>query len=217
MRISELSRATGVPIATIKYYLREGLLPAGEATAANQARYDDRHRHRLRLIRTLREVGGLGIDTIRAVLDAVDDEGRSLHQVLGVAHRALAPAPATADPVAQEDVDELLDHLGWRIGPGSPDRVTLAAALTSLRQLGWEVEASTFVPHARAADELAEVEVGSMAGARSRTAAVEHAVIGTVVYGTALAALRRLAHEHRSAGLDIHRSAAGRAAGTPAP
>ncbi len=26
MRISELSRASGVPVATIKYYLREGLL-----------------------------------------------------------------------------------------------------------------------------------------------------------------------------------------------
>jgi len=27
-RISELADVTGVPVATIKYYLREGLLPA---------------------------------------------------------------------------------------------------------------------------------------------------------------------------------------------
>lgn len=29
MRISELSRRSGVPMATIKYYRREGLLPEG--------------------------------------------------------------------------------------------------------------------------------------------------------------------------------------------
>ena len=38
MRISELSSVTGVPVPTIKYYIREGLLPRGERTAANQAR-----------------------------------------------------------------------------------------------------------------------------------------------------------------------------------
>ena len=31
MKISELSAATDVPVATLKYYLREGLLPPGEA------------------------------------------------------------------------------------------------------------------------------------------------------------------------------------------
>src|SRR5438093_343383 len=31
MRISELSRRSGVPVATIKYYRREGLLPEGRA------------------------------------------------------------------------------------------------------------------------------------------------------------------------------------------
>jgi len=33
MRISQLSAESGVPIPTIKYYLREGLLPGGEATS----------------------------------------------------------------------------------------------------------------------------------------------------------------------------------------
>ena len=37
MRISELARRSGLPVATVKYYLREGLLPAGEPTAATQA------------------------------------------------------------------------------------------------------------------------------------------------------------------------------------
>jgi hypothetical protein len=45
MRISELSKASGVSIPTIKFYLREGLLPQGRLVAANQANYEeDRHR-----------------------------------------------------------------------------------------------------------------------------------------------------------------------------
>ena len=41
MRIAELSSRSGTSIPTIKYYLREGLLPAGEATGRNQADYGD--------------------------------------------------------------------------------------------------------------------------------------------------------------------------------
>ena len=41
MRIGELSRATEVPVPTIKYYLREGLLPHGELSSPNQASYGE--------------------------------------------------------------------------------------------------------------------------------------------------------------------------------
>lgn len=43
MKISELSRRTGVPVASIKYFLRQGLLPAGRATAATLAEYGEEH------------------------------------------------------------------------------------------------------------------------------------------------------------------------------
>jgi DNA-binding transcriptional MerR regulator len=49
MRLSDLSAASGVPVATVKYYLREGLLPPGRLTAATSAQYDDSHLQRLRL------------------------------------------------------------------------------------------------------------------------------------------------------------------------
>lgn len=202
MRISELSRVSGVSVATIKYYRREGLLPPGVATAKNQVSYDASHVARLRVIRTLRDVGGLGIHAIRAVLDAIDDPRRSLHEVLGVAHHALSPAAAAAsepDLGELDEVDALLQELGWRVSAHSPDRRALAETLASLRRLGWDVDATTFVPHARAADELAAVETTSLDPADSRASLVEQAVIGTVVYETALTALRRLAHEHHSA------------------
>jgi DNA-binding transcriptional MerR regulator len=53
MRMAELSRASGIPVATIKFYLREQLLPAGERTGPNQSRYGEEHLRRLRLIRGL--------------------------------------------------------------------------------------------------------------------------------------------------------------------
>ena len=39
MRISELAQESGTPVATIKYYIREGLLPAG--TPVNARRHRD--------------------------------------------------------------------------------------------------------------------------------------------------------------------------------
>ena len=77
MRMGQLSSETGVAVATIKYYLREGLLPAGELSPPNQARYDESHVRRLALIRSLLEVGGLSIADVGAVLAVIDDPGRS--------------------------------------------------------------------------------------------------------------------------------------------
>ena len=74
MRISELSRATGVPVATIKFYLREGLVPEGVRTSPNQAQYDDAHVQRLRLVRALVGVGGLSIAATREVLGHIDEQ-----------------------------------------------------------------------------------------------------------------------------------------------
>jgi DNA-binding transcriptional MerR regulator len=198
MRISELSRRTGVPVATIKYYLREGLLSPGEHTAPNQARYGDEHVRRLRLVRTLREVGGLGIEAIHDVVIALDDPERSSHEVLGAAHRALAPRSGTPEPDAARSVDALLENLGWRVSPDAPGRAELARALASLRDLGRDVDAEVFRRHAETVDALAAWEVDSVAQAGSRTAAVEALVVGTVVFERAMVALRRLAHEHHS-------------------
>ncbi|MDP3890043.1 MerR family transcriptional regulator, partial [Nocardioides sp.] len=71
--MSELSRRSGVSVPTIKYYLREGLLPPGEATGATRAVYDATHVRRLRLIRALVDVAGMRLDRVREVLAAVDD------------------------------------------------------------------------------------------------------------------------------------------------
>lgn len=203
MRISELSRRTGVPVATIKYYLREGVLPPGELTAATQARYDDGHVHRLRLVRALVEVGRLSLTATKQVLDAVDDESVDLHRLLGTAHRALGPAATPEDdpgwgPVRAE-VDGLLNDLGWRVTPAAPARDQLTRAVLTLRRLGATATTETIRRYAEAAHGLAAYELSAVDGDGRRSDLVEGAVIGTVLYEPVLLALRRLAQEHESA------------------
>ena len=203
MRMSELSRAAEVPIATVKYYQREGLLPPGEATSRNQVDYDDVHVRRLRLIRVLREVGGLGVAQVGAVLEAIDDSGLPGHRLLGVAQHALGP-PSDSGPVpddvarARADIDRLVADLGWNVSAEAPARRALADALVSLRRLGRNPDPSVFLPLAHEAAAIAERELGTIERASGRAEAVEGVVVGTVVFEAALVALRRLAHEHYS-------------------
>ena len=201
MRISELSRISGVAIPTIKFYLRQGLLSPGTSTASNQATYDDGHVRTLRLIRVLVEVGGLSLEAVRRVLEALARRDAPLHEVLAVAHTALRRDQGSVDPelpAARGEIDAWLAERGWKLAPGTPAGDELAGALLALRQLGWPVGPEAFDRYAEHADALAKAEVDYVAASADPQAAVERMVIGTVVFGRALAALRLLAQEHHS-------------------
>ncbi|MGW0484363.1 MerR family transcriptional regulator [Nonomuraea sp. NPDC003214] len=201
MRMSELSAESGVPIATIKYYLREGLLHPGEQTSATRAEYDATHLRRLRLIRALLEVGRLPVSAIKKVVEAVEDESLPVHTMLGTAHYALSPrVEPEATPewdAALAEVDAFLAGLGWKVEPEAPARHELAHTVMRMRQLGHTPE---LAPYAAAAGRLVEeVEIDTIPYDGPRDAAVEALVLGTVLYGRAFDALRRLAHESTSA------------------
>jgi AcrR family transcriptional regulator len=68
LTIADLVAQTGVPPATIHYYLRNGLLPRPKRLAPNRFVYDERHVRGLRLIRTLRDQRGLGLPMIKRIL-----------------------------------------------------------------------------------------------------------------------------------------------------
>jgi DNA-binding transcriptional MerR regulator len=68
MNIGELSRLTGLPVKTIRYYSDIGLVPESARTSANYRRYDHESLARLEFVRTLRDLG-LDIATIQRVLD----------------------------------------------------------------------------------------------------------------------------------------------------
>jgi DNA-binding transcriptional MerR regulator len=195
MQMSELSRAGGVPVATVKYYLREGLLAPGVSTSATRATYDDSHVRRLRLVRALAEVGNLKLDTIRDILEAVD-AGENLHDTVGVAHSALAPRGAASDS-AHAAVDRLLRRRRWRVHDGSANREALAVAFDALERVGYALPESALDVYAGAAAAVAEVDVDSVPTDAAEDA-VQHVVVGTVLLEPVLLALRRLAQEHLS-------------------
>lgn len=196
--ISELAARSGASVATIKYYLREGLLPPGEATGATRAKYDDRHVARLKLVRALTEVAGMRLEQVRAVLEAMDDDSRSWHDAVGSAHRRLPPPTAAEpDPESAQRVQELLDRHGWELEPDSPHRATLAGALRSLAELGHSPCDEVLDVYAEAAATIAEHDVASIE-AKDPTAATEHIVVSTLLLEPVLLTLRRIAQQNVS-------------------
>ena len=110
MRIGELATVTGTPVATLKYYLREGLLHGGAATAVNQASYDDTHVQRVRLVRALLHMGHLSIADAQRVIAAVEDDRVDTHTMFGVAQDALVPAVERTSnryPAARAEVEHV--------------------------------------------------------------------------------------------------------------
>jgi len=96
MRISALSARTEVPVGTIKYYLREGLLAPGRQTSRTTAEYDEEHVERIRLVRALTDAGGLGIAAVRRIVGVLDAPAPARLDVLATAQDALLhdePAP----------------------------------------------------------------------------------------------------------------------------
>jgi DNA-binding transcriptional MerR regulator len=204
MRIAELSRESGVPVPTIKYYVREGLLAPGELTSPNQAQYDERHVRRLRLIRALVEIGDLSIAEARDVLASIDSPGKTLHETLGAAHRAVTPsfgrrAGDEAWAAASHEVEELVRRRGWQVKEDSPAWQLLAQVLATFHELGQDDLAALVDQYAAAAEGLAEAEVACVLGRPDVESMLEGVVIGTVLGDALLAALRRLAQANVSA------------------
>ena len=203
MRISELARAAGLSVATVKYYLREGLLPAGQLVSATQAEYGEAHLARLRLLRILREVGRVPVGRLRDVVAATEDETRSLHQVLEAAARALTPAPTPTPGQAQarDAADAIIADAGWTgVAADAPDRANLASALAAAMASGTHPGDPEIIRcYVEAADTIGRLEVADLRGDQPRAALVEQMVVGQVVFGEILAILRRLSEEHYSA------------------
>ena len=207
MRIAALSAATGVNVATLKYYLREGLLHAGESTAVNQAQYDDTHVRRVKLVRALVDLGRLSIAEVREVLAAVDDESQSLHEAFGAAQDAMATEVSNDSEwldAALASVDAFLSRNDLAVRPESPVRAMLAETLVWLTEFGWGlpgivVDAAVFDSLVPGLKEQAEFEISVVPPDTDRTAQVEFTVVGTMVFEVAAAAIRRMALEDASA------------------
>lgn len=212
MRIGELARRTGVPVPTIKYYTREGLLPPGERTSPNQVRYAESHVRRLKLVRAMLEVGGMSVATVRDVLAQVDAPRRTVHGMLGVAQSAVSRiAGDRGTPEererAERDAAALVRRQGWAIKPENPGWQALVQLIVTYRDLGREDLLALLDDYAAAAGRLAEAELATVADVPTVDGKVEGVVLGTVLGDAAMSALRRLAQEDvssRVAGPSAH-------------
>ncbi|MFF4590049.1 MerR family transcriptional regulator [Streptomyces sp. NPDC001388] len=208
MRLAELSERSGISTATIKYYLREGLLPPGRQINATTAEYDEEHLRRLRLVRAMIQVGRIPVATVREVLGHVDDDslGRTIR--LGAALWALpqVPEPDAEDEyvrAAQQEADALLRTLGWAnarlLTTISPAYRSLVVAVAALRRLGYDWDAELLASYARLMHRAAVLDLDFVESRESEAERIETAVLGAILVEPMLQALHRLAQEEESA------------------
>ncbi|MBU3868455.1 MerR family transcriptional regulator [Streptomyces sp. 4503] len=207
MRLAELSERSGVPTATIKYYLRERLLPPGERITATKSEYGEEHLRRLRLVRSLIQVGRMPVATAREVLEAAEDESLSQNARMGAAVWALphGAEPDEDDPHAaraREQVDTVLRRMDWshgqELGDTSPAYRMLVAAIASLDRLGYPHDTEHLLVHARLAGELAVADLDLVETYDTPPERIEAVVALTVLYEPVLLSLRRLAQTEES-------------------
>ncbi|MFF4835743.1 MerR family transcriptional regulator [Streptomyces sp. NPDC001315] len=208
MRLAELSKRSGVSTATIKYYLREGLLAPGRQISATTAEYDEGHLRRLRLVRALIQVGRVPVATAREVLKHIDDDslGRTIR--LGAALWALpqVPEPDADDEevrAAGREVDQVMEMLGWSnaqaLSSISPAHRSLVVAVATLRRLGYAWDAELMLPYAELMHQAAVRDLDFVETHPSEAEKVETAVAAAILFEPVLRALHRLAQEEESA------------------
>ncbi|KOX12432.1 MerR family transcriptional regulator [Nocardiopsis sp. NRRL B-16309] len=201
MRIAELSRVTGVPAPTIKYYVREGLLPPGERTNRNQAQYDERHVRRIKLVRALVEAGGLSIATARDVLAKIDAPEHDMLTAVGKAQFAMSTPPQRQEgdeeawEAATRRVDDLIARRGWHSVPTNPARRTLASALVALERLGQYDKLDLLDTYAEAAERIVAAEIEVLLRRPDVDSMAEGLVVWTALGDVMLSSLRRIAQE----------------------
>ena len=193
MRISELGEATGVPVHTLKFYLREGILMPGATLSRTRADYGPEHVERVRLVRALVDQGGVAIAGVRAILDALDAPPPSRHDLLGVAACAL-PTTAADEPVDPEVV-AVVHGLGWHVATDSPAIRSLSAAVRAADAAGVGLSPALLQEYALAVLGVAEVDLGVAERTTSPQDALRTVVLGTVMLDPVLVALRRVAQE----------------------
>jgi DNA-binding transcriptional MerR regulator len=201
MKISELSRRTGIPLPTLKFYLREGLLPQGRLSSPNQAEYEEAHVRRAELVRALREVAGLSIARIKTIVDAME-KGETTYELMGAAVDSLGGASLTdftpEQSKAAAEIDALLTRLGLPVRESSLARHQLIAAFTSVRAMLFPAAtADDLAPYAMAAEQVARMEAAATPGLfeSEPELALEKSMLGLALFEPILIAFRRLSHE----------------------
>ncbi len=152
LKISELAEAAGVPVATVRHYLREGLLPEGRKTSRNMAYYPPELVDRIRLIKLLQEERFMPLKVIRELLEREGGDPEAVRARLEAADRGLEVALARErEREPAEEVGRRLDvprevlvrlaDIGVLSAPGdgySPSDVRIIEAISRFRAGGYD-------------------------------------------------------------------------------
>lgn len=207
MLLHELSTASGVSEASIKYYRREGLLPPGRSITSTRQDYGLPHLDRLALIGVLRQECGASVPDIRALVTLIDDPDVPVVRLLEIAQAIAAGLPAQTheEPIPRDEdpvVAETIRALGWPDMASVP-RAALDRLLRSMRTAGSPVTAETAQRYATVLGELAAGDMELLRRPRpdhppedehpSRDVIVRRAVLGMVSYERLAQVMRALA------------------------
>jgi DNA-binding transcriptional MerR regulator len=151
LRIGELAEASGVPVPTIKHYLREGLLPEPVKTSRNMAYYPPEFVDRIRLIKQLQEERFMPLKAIKSVLDENPERARALLELedrildralAGERTRTSAPEVRERYRIPKEVLDRLeeLEVLSPNSRGYSPSDVKIIEAISRFRAGGYDEE-----------------------------------------------------------------------------
>lgn len=141
LKIGALARRAGVPVATVKHYLREGLIAPARRTGKTMAWYDPALVDQIRSIRELQRTRFLPLDVIRDLLgrdrDAQDDLAAA-EAIAKVLARRSPRSRTRAEVIAAGAVPaelEWLERTGLAV-PSGPDRRYAGDDLALLVTLG---------------------------------------------------------------------------------
>lgn len=206
MKISELSNRSSVSVPTIKFYIREGLLPPGTRTSRNQADYGPPHLARLALIRSLRDDAGLPLEMIARALRAADETGQDF--VVAAIDALERPAGVSVE-TDSEEYKQALDAIvglalarGWEVSSRDVSVRNAARALAIVMRSFSTQDAEALTRYFDVAEQIAACEIpDDWAPEASRDDALAYAVLGTVLFEPLILALRRMAHVARTRAL----------------
>jgi len=105
LKMRDLERATGVGRETIRFYIREGLLPEPERPGRNVAWYDESFVERIALVKELQRKRYLPLHAIKALIDSETPPSRTevetLQAIDGTLYPGAAAAPTRVSEVAR--------------------------------------------------------------------------------------------------------------------